>query len=169
MLTPGSWLDPLPWTLEGPACRWRAGGKTHPQRLPKPGAIPAEPDNWQCRGDKSILEGYSFDFGKAHELNSETASEVRARAAHLGERLRLIGVNSDLAESPFGRPPGSTAGSGPIFWEQAGAASWPEVRGYVRPPSQQGSHPAFMHLWVNPPRMHDTGYAWQTTSVPDGT
>ena len=56
----------------------------------------------------------------------------------------------------------------PIYWEQEGAAFWPEVRGYVHFPSYTGSFLKFMHMWIDPARRDDTGYSGQTTGVPGG-
>ena len=56
----------------------------------------------------------------------------------------------------------------PIYWEQEAAAFWPEVRGYVHFPHPSGSFLKFMHMWIDPARSNDTGYAGQTTGVPGG-
>ena len=57
----------------------------------------------------------------------------------------------------------------PIYWEQEAAAFWPEVRGYVHFPSPSGSFLKFMHMWIDPAYVNDSGYAGQTTGVPGGT
>ena len=56
----------------------------------------------------------------------------------------------------------------PVYWEQEAAAFWPEVRGYVHFPARFGSFSKFMHLWIDPARKNDTGYAGQTRGVPGG-
>ena len=56
----------------------------------------------------------------------------------------------------------------PIYWEQEAAAFWPEVRGYVHHPSPAGSFLKFMHMWIDPAHMNETGYAGQTSGVPGG-
>ena len=56
----------------------------------------------------------------------------------------------------------------PIYWEQEAAAFWPEVRGYVHFPSSIGSFLKFMHMWIDPAHINDTGYAGQTSGVPGG-
>ena len=56
----------------------------------------------------------------------------------------------------------------PIYWEQEAAAFWPEVRGYVHHQSPVGSFLKFMHMWIDPAHINDTGYAGQTSGVPGG-
>ena len=57
----------------------------------------------------------------------------------------------------------------PVYWEQEAAAFWPEVRGYAHFPAPFGSYRKFMHMWIDPDRMNDTGNAGQTTGVPGGS
>ena len=59
-------------------------------------------------------------------------------------------------------------GSFPVFWEQEAAAFWPEVRGYVHFPGPTGSYLKFMHMWIDPAHLEETGNAGQTTGVPGG-
>ncbi len=56
----------------------------------------------------------------------------------------------------------------PIYWELEAVAFWPEVRGYVHFPSPSGSFLKFMHMWIDPAHINDTGYAGQTAGVPGG-
>ena len=56
----------------------------------------------------------------------------------------------------------------PIYWELEVAAFWPDVRGYVHFPHQTGSFLKFMHMWIDPAHMNDTGYVGQVVGVPGG-
>ena len=56
----------------------------------------------------------------------------------------------------------------PVYWEQEAAAFWPEVRGYAHFPAPFGSYRKFMHMWIDPAHMDDTGNAGQTMGVPGG-
>ena len=56
----------------------------------------------------------------------------------------------------------------PIYWQQEAAAFWPKVRGYVHSPAQFGSHTKFLHMWIDPAHVEDSGNAGQTSGVPGG-
>ena len=56
----------------------------------------------------------------------------------------------------------------PAFWEQEAVAFWPEVRGYVHFPGPTSSHLRWAHMWIDPARKDDTGFAGQTSGVPGG-
>lgn len=56
----------------------------------------------------------------------------------------------------------------PVLWEEEAVAFWPEVRGYSHFPGPTSSHLRWAHMWIDPARKDDTGFAGQTTGVPGG-
>ena len=59
-------------------------------------------------------------------------------------------------------------GSFPVYWEQEAVSFWPEVNGYSHFPAPNGSFLKFMHLWIDPADMDNTGNSGQTSGVPGG-
>ncbi len=56
----------------------------------------------------------------------------------------------------------------PVYWEQEAVSFWPEVNGYSHFPAPNGSFLKFMHLWIDPADMNNTGNSGQTMGVPGG-
>ncbi len=59
-------------------------------------------------------------------------------------------------------------GSFPVYWEQEAVSFWPEVNGYSHFPAPNGSFLKFMHLWIDPADMDNSGNGGQTSGVPGG-
>ncbi len=85
------------------------------------------------------------------QVRNESDDQERLQLAHQVELARMSHYNQF-----------------PLYWEMEAAAFWPEVRGYTHFPEPAGSFLKFMHMWINPNRKNDTGYAGQTSGVPGG-